>query len=152
MSNALTVSPTQSAPITWATKSGKIKEAQSPIAQALAPRGARIERANADTLAQLNAGMYRPFLRDCLALMTAKQVTAVRANVSASMATIVNGQLVAPLDPLGQPNKDTVKAFGAAISALWATSKGKKAAMLGAWVAYMAPVTDATPVTDAAPV
>lgn len=105
------------APLTWTTAKGQEKTAHSAIAQAHAPKAARLTAAQAADLHALNNGQYRPFMQS------------VRASLSkAETANLVD----APDFSLSPTGKAGVLAALGAISMEWdksaaaAAAKGKK--------------------------
>jgi hypothetical protein len=132
MTNSLAIVST-TAPITWTNKAGKSLEAHSATAQAFAPKAARITAAQAATLAQLENGQYRPFLRDVAATLTKSDIRALE-------------KFGFELSPSGKAGM--VKLL-TAIDGLWADSKGKKAALHGVLSAWLHTGADTAPATGA---
>lgn len=109
--------PAALAPLSWTTAKGQEKTAHSAIAQAHAPKAARLTAAQAADLSALNNGQYRPFMQT------------VRASLSkAEIAALMD----APDFSLAPTGKAGVLAALGAISAQWdksaaaAAAKGKK--------------------------
>lgn len=132
-STAITTTEAASHALTWTTKNGQTRRADSATAQAFAPRAPRLDVAQAADLAALKNGQYRPFLASVRAALT-------RAEQSALVA--------APDFSLNPTTKVTVLATLRAIDAEWVrsaavlTGKGKKPtamrsalhAVLSAWI------------------
>lgn len=105
---ALTTGPV----LAWSTKNGTARSAHTESAQARAPRSARLERADSDTLQSLKNGVYRPFLQDVRSALTRPQSESLSGVVSASLSTLVDGVAMAPIgDVLTTVNKRAVIAF-----------------------------------------
>lgn len=128
--------PTVAAPapthaIQWQTKTGKTKTAHTEVSAIRAPRAARLEAAQEKTLAQLNAGQFRPFIRDTVQSLNAAQLKGLQAHVLAALSTIVDGVPMAPVgDAFATPNKKLVAAVADWLTTPYAikkTGKGKAA-------------------------
>ena len=137
--DALTTAPA----LQWATKSGKTRQALTPLAQALAPRSVRLADAQTRTLRGLASGGWSGFIADVRAKLTKKQDVALQTHVRQALTTTTpDGVELAPVDPM--------KANGAMVRALchWLTTTESKSlapyrAVAGAFVDFDKARTDA---------
>lgn len=117
--------------IQWQTKKGATKTAYTEVSAIRAPRAARLEAAQEKTLAQLNAGQFRPFIRDTVQSLNAAQLKGLHAHVLTALSTIVDGVPMAPVgDAFATPNKKLVSAVADWLLAPYAmkkVGKGKSA-------------------------
>lgn len=121
MNTVITVSPTTTTALAWVDKKGTSHSAHCPVAQAFAPRSARITAAQGETLRQLSNGQYAPFVRDlraCVGKADAKALTRLGYEIVPS-------------------NKAGVTRLLEAIVALWSDAKGKRASMAVVARAYL---------------
>ena len=115
-STALTVAEVQA--LTWTNKAGKTLSAHSLTGQAFAPKAARVSAAHAATLAQLQCGQFRPFLRDLLGALAAPMLAGLSDCVFKNMAVIVDGVAMVPAGNTLAPEMANKKVLHAA--AQWA--------------------------------
>lgn len=113
---ALTVAEVQA--LTWANKAGKSFTAHSLTAQAFAPKAARVSAAHTATLAQLQCGQFRPFLRDLLGALSAPMLAGISDSVYKHMAVTVDGVAMVPATATLVPEAANKKVLHAA--AQWA--------------------------------
>ncbi len=105
------------APLTWTTAKGQEKTAHSAIAQAHAPKAARLSAAQAADLSALNNGQYRPFMQSVRASLTKGEVAALMDAPDFSLAPTGKAGMLAALGAIsGEWDK----------SAAAAAAKGKK--------------------------
>jgi hypothetical protein len=91
--------------LAWATKSGKTREASSYVGLALAPRAVRLSDAESKDMAMLNAGQYRPILREVVASFSGAKLDGLRAHIASHVANTVQPGFTVVVDSF-----DNVKA------------------------------------------
>lgn len=135
MSNEITVTCVETAPMAWAvtTKGGDVvrKTAHCATSQVFVPKAVRLAAGQSSDLTQLINGTFRPMLRSIDAKMTDKEkVKLWEMNVSVSRE---------------KPSKNDMVPFATAVVKMWATAKGEKAAIVSVLRQYVDSVTGSVP-------
>lgn len=117
----VTTAPATVAPLTWTTKNGATRRADSATAQTFAPRAARLSAAQAADLSALKNGQFRPFMASVRASLTKAEMAALVAAPDFSANPTKKAQV---LDSLRAIEAEWVR------SAAAQEAKGKKPAAL----------------------
>lgn len=115
--------------LAWETKSGKTREATSNVGIALAPRAVRLNDAQSKDMAMLNAGQYRPVLREIVASFAGAKLDGLRAHIAAHVAATVQPGFAVVVDSFDnvKANKALMLAVAEWLAAPYSVKNAKKA-------------------------
>ena len=121
--SAALVAANPAAPVTWATKSGKVKRAHSEAAQARANPAANKADKDARTLSALLNNRYVEFMADVREVCSTSKAhgAALVSVVTSELARTVDGVLMVPdnAQALNANNKAAALAFARYVAAPW---------------------------------